>query len=154
MGMRKTQWQLISERKTKRNRKRKIERVAVVDITNTRVAETDLERVDIDQVEMKTDTDQVVDVRDRPRKGLVETIDTVAADIALVLLILVLAPLLVVVQDHPAVAIKHCTEIKAMYTETTLVTSYRGCIIQVGSKRFFFILFKKNNCLTTWTIHA
>src|SRR6478735_652534 len=118
MGMRKTQWQLISERKTKRNRKRKIERVAVVDIINTRVAETDLEKVDIDQVEMKTDTDQVVDVRDRPRKGLVEMIDIVAADVPLVPLILVLPPLLVAPKHPPAVAINHCKKKKAMYTET------------------------------------
>lgn len=114
--MRKIQWQLISEKRMKRNPKRKIKRAAAaaaVDITSTRVAEIDLERIDIiDQAETTIDTNQLVDVRDRLKRDPAEMIDTVAADAVQDPLAPALDPLHAAAQDRLVVATNDCTEIK------------------------------------------
>lgn len=118
MQKRKTQWQLISERRTKRNPKRKIKRAAAAaaDITSTRVAGIDLERIDIiDQAEMTIDTNHLVDVRDRLKTGPAETTDTAAADAVQDPPAPALDPLHAVVQDRLVVTTNSCTEINAIY---------------------------------------
>jgi hypothetical protein len=74
--MKKIQWQLISETRNKRNQKRKVKAVVVVDIANIKAVEKkiDLERISIDIVGMTIDTDQVVSARDRLRKDFIEMI--------------------------------------------------------------------------------